>query len=245
MDKTEILRIAREYVSGHLNCTVSDLTGQGTVFAANDNQRYPFLEICTMGYSTVVSASGVLLPRLQRLLENKTRDEVFECPFVYGQSIYYIPDGRALKRAPLNPAFTFELLQGEAIQKLRGIRGFENSLAFDESGSTSTCIVLYAVQDSQIVALAGASRESDTMWELGVDVRPAYRRSGLATALISNLACTILEQGVVPFYCASVTNVASQAVAHRSGFVPCWVSTYRNTLDGSSSYDFLLKQLAL
>ena len=34
------------------------------------------------------------------------------------------------------------------------------------------------------------------------------------------------EIGKVPFYSASVTNLASQAVAIRSGYMPFWTDTY-------------------
>ena len=85
--------------------------------------------------------------------------------------------------------------------------------------------------------------DNEKMWELGIDVKPEYRRNGLGAILISNLADAILEKGVIPFYCASTTNISSQAVAHRSGFMPCFVTTYGNILDGSSVYDEILKGL--
>ena len=126
---------------------------------------------------------------------------------------------------------------------MQGICGFENSLAFDEDGKTPTCIVLCAKKGDEIVGLAGASDEAGNMWEVGVDVQSAHRRSGLATALVSQLTAAILKKGIVPFYSASVTNLGSQGVASRSGYSPCWVSTYRTVLDGSSSYDALLGEL--
>ena len=105
-------------------------------------------------------------------------------------------------------------------------------------------MILYAKKNNEIVGLAGASDEAEDLWELGVDVKPEHREGGLATILISNLAATLLEKGIIPFYCASVTNIGSQAVAHRSGFISCWVSTYRTILDGSSVYrDTLLDDL--
>lgn len=245
MERNEILTISQEYLAEYLNCTVQELNKDELIFAANDKKDYPFLEICTMGQSTIVSASHSLIDKLRNLLSNKSRDEIFECPFVYGQSIYYIPDCKKLKKKALNPEIEYELLQDKEIQKLRGIKGFENSLVFDENGNTSTCIVLCASKDNEIAALASASKESDKMWELGVDVKPMYRKKGLATILVTNLACEILEQGKVPFYCASTTNVGSQAVAYRSGFLPCWVSTYRNILDGSSVYQSILEKITL
>ena len=66
---------------------------------------------------------------------------------------------------------------------------------------------------------------------------------GLASTLVSNLAVSIMEKDVVPFYCASVTNIASPAVAYRSRLMTCWVSTYRTVLDGSSVYHEIVKKL--
>lgn len=245
MDKIDVLNTVKKYLSKQLNCTEDDFQKDGIIFVDNDNRDYPFLEICTMGKAVIVSTSKTLLPKVQTLLNGKSRDEIFECPFIYGQSIYYIPDFKLLKSLPLNNKYNYELLQGKEIQKLKGLTGFDNSLVFDQNGNTSTSIVFYAMKGSEIVALASASNESEELWELGVDVKPEYRKYGLATVLINNLALSILEQGIVPFYCASTTNIGSQAVAHRSGFIPCWVSTYRNILDGSSSYDNLINSLSL
>ena len=168
-----------------------------------------------------------------------------DCPFVYGQSIYYIPDLKRIYRKQTDEQYEYRMLQNEEIQLLQGIQGFGNSLAFDENGNTPTCIVYYAMKNEEIIALAGASKESDAMWEIGVDVKEPFRNEGLATTLVNHLVLSILKKGVVPFYCASVTNVASQAVAYRSGLMPCWVSTYRTVLDGSSVYDEIMKKISL
>lgn len=243
MDKMQILDTVRAHLAERLCCAPEDFERSGVVFAANTREPEPFLEICTMGKATVVSASEPFLPCLKTLFAGKCRDEIFECPFVYGQTICYVPDLKRLKPLALNESYAYELLEGAALQRLAGICGFENSLAFDENGYTPTCIVLCAKKDGEIVGIAGASAESAEMWEVGVDVQPAHRRGGLATILVSQLTAAILEKGIVPFYSASVTNIGSQGVASRSGYVPCWVSTYRTILDGSSSYDGLLGEL--
>lgn len=243
MDKKYIEETIKEYLSDCLNCRPDDFEKESTVFVENNERKFPFLKICTMGQAVLVSASGTFLPKIQKLLENKSRDEIFENPFIYGQSIYYIPDFKTFEKIETDNNFQYELLEGEEIQKLNGISGFDNSLVFDQDGNTSTCIVFYAMKNHEIIALAGASKENEKMWELGVDVKFEYRKNGLGAILISNLADVILEKGVIPFYCASTTNISSQAVAHRSGFMPCFVSTYGNILDGSSVYNEILKGL--
>ena len=127
---------------------------------------------------------------------------------------------------PYTNDFTFELLVSDEIQKLRGIHGFDNSLSFDEDGNTTTCIVLYAKRNDEIVALAGASIVDDDLREIGIDVKKEYRRKNLASLLVHNLTVAIMEQDKIPFYSASVTNIASQAVAIRSGYMLLWTDTY-------------------
>ena len=78
-------------------------------------------------------------------------------------------------------------------------------------------------------------------------------QSGAITALTTDMAqlnllraeltAAILERDVVPFYCASVTNIGSQGVAFRAGLAPAWVSTYRTVLDGSFAYGGLAPAL--
>ena len=235
----------KNYLADQLSCNIEDFEKEDIQFVRNSKQKQPFLKICTMGKSVIVSASPSLFPKVEMLLQGKTRDEIFENPFIYGQSIFYIPDHGGLKSSFLPQDFQYKLMQGEEMKDLVSIKGFENSLGFDDNGNTPTGSVFYAVKDDEIVGMAGASCESETMWELGVDVKPQWRNQGLATALINTLGTILLEQEKLPFYCASTTNIASQAVAIRSGFIPCWVSTYGTILDGSSVYQDVIKKLEL
>ena len=80
-----------------------------------------------------------------------------------------------------------------------------------------------AYDNGSLIALAGASADCDTMWQIGIDVLPAYRRRGIASALTSRLACEILHRELVPFYCCAWSNLRSARNALRSGFRPAWV----------------------
>ena len=80
-----------------------------------------------------------------------------------------------------------------------------------------------AYDDGVLIALAGCSADGEDMYQIGVDVLPAYRRKGLAEALTSRLALEILALGKVPFYCAAWSNIPSKRNAIRCGFRPAWV----------------------
>ena len=66
------------------------------------------------------------------------------------------------------------------------------------------------------------STDCDTMWQIGIDVLPEYRRQGITAALTSRLAIEILERGKVPFYCAAWCNFKSARNAVKCGFSPAW-----------------------
>ncbi|QAT60359.1 hypothetical protein EQM13_01615 [Acidilutibacter cellobiosedens] len=87
------------------------------------------------------------------------------------------------------------------------------------------------------LAIAGASADSNLMWQIGIDVLPQFRNKGLVTSLVSNLAIMIMERGTIPYYGTASSNIASQSVAYRSGFTPTWMCSYKNIFDGTAPYD--------
>ncbi|RGG77271.1 hypothetical protein DWW82_08205 [Clostridium sp. AF17-2] len=63
-----------------------------------------------------------------------------------------------------------ESYEGNNLKTLCDIEGFENSLTFDAEGNTNTTIVLCAIKDNEIIAIAGAAPTGKLM-EVGIDVK--------------------------------------------------------------------------
>ncbi len=82
------------------------------------------------------------------------------------------------------------------------------------------CVGAYAGET--LVALAGASADSEKLWQIGVDVLPAYRRKGLAKVVTARLAAEVFARGKVPFYGVAWANIPSVRNALACGFVPAW-----------------------
>ena len=100
------------------------------------------------------------------------------------------------------------------------------------------------MENKKVVGVAGVAPTAvPDMWEVGVDVLPEYRNQGIAASLVSSLTKELLDRNIVPFYSASITNIGSQLVAARSGYLPAWVDTYGTVLDGSSVYSEMLDNL--
>lgn len=247
MDKKEITEVIKEHLADFLECGVDIFQQKGLVFhvvgSRAEAYQKPFFQVISMENAIIVAVSSSVLKEAERLLTGKSREEIFECPLLYGQSVYFIPDVKQSRRKEMLPEYTYRMLEGEGLLELQGIKGFDNSLMFDADGNTGTYIVFYAERDGEIAGLAGASIESERVWEIGVDVKEKYRKGGLASVLVNHLMYSILDRNIVPIYCAASSNPASQAAAFRAGFQPCWVSTYKNILDGSSGYDELVRRL--
>lgn len=80
-----------------------------------------------------------------------------------------------------------------------------------------------AYDNGALVGFAACSADCETMWQIGVDVLPEYRRQGVASAVTSKLTQEILDRGKVPFYCCAWSNVKSARNAVRCGYRPAWV----------------------
>lgn len=79
-----------------------------------------------------------------------------------------------------------------------------------------------AFDGGRLIGLAACSADCESMWQIGIDVRPEYRRQGIASALTGRLARQILDRGKVPFYCAAWANIKSVRNALKCGFRPAW-----------------------
>jgi hypothetical protein len=226
MKKQYMLNIVYSYLANNMNCTVADLHSNNTIFTLHTPSSSPYVKILGVGNSNIITLSSDIYEAAKKQLVDKNRDELFESILVYGQSLYYVPDLVQMLPLPYDEDLKYELFVGDEINKLKEIKGFDNSLAFDTMGYTPTCIVLCARKNDKVIGLAGASYVNDDLREVGIDVSSAYRGRGLATVLVRNLSVEILNRGKIPFYCASTTNIASQAVAIRSGYMPLWTDTY-------------------
>ena len=131
---------------------------------------------------------------------------------------YFLPDVNALKRRECN--YHLKVLEQKNFANLY-LPVWSNALCEDRKQLDVLGVGAY--DNGKLIGLAACSADCDDMWQIGVDVLPAYRRQGIASSLTSNLAIEIMDRGKVPFYCCAWSNLKSVKNALRSGFVPGWV----------------------
>ena len=242
MNHREMLQVVQAQLAIDLNCTVADLNGETDSFVftlAKDNPgRRPFarseqhFDMLTMGRSIVVSTTPELMPLVKAQIEGKSRDEAFSLPFVYGHSLYYLPEGESLQRSPEIAGYTYELIEQAEMDKAYLHQGFHNAVQYDFKHPRPDVLALIARKNGLVVGMAGASADCATMWQIGIDVLPQHRNLGLAAYLVNRLTLEVLRRGFVPYYGTASSNLASQHVAHSAGYVPAWVNAYRGRFEG-------------
>ncbi len=138
-----------------------------------------------------------------------------------------------------------ELLDAEQIESFRGDKRYSNALGFSATRPDVLVLAAYAVDgagdtegagipaNADPVAMVGMSDDSPIMRQIGIDVLPAFRGAGIASALVRDAARLTLAEGYLPFYGTSPSHILSQRVAMNAGLVPTWweyVSTSMNDL---------------
>jgi GNAT superfamily N-acetyltransferase len=235
MTKQDMLDEVRAQLAVDLNCRPADFLAEGFTFAeAGDNPgRRPFpreashFDMLTMGSGIVVSATPDLLPGLRESLAGADAYTAFSMPFVYGQTLYFLPNLDSQPILPAPDGFDISLIEREEILPLYGTEGFRNAIQYDVNHPRPDVLAVVARQRGEVVGIAGASADCARLWQVGIDVLPAYRKAGLAAALVSLLTREILERGYIPYYGTGSSNIASQRVAYRAGYQIAWMCAFR------------------
>ena len=195
--------------------------------------KLPFsCQLVSYGNNVVASVSKDFFHPVVAYINSYPVEHLFETPNMHvlneslmkkGQKIcfmaeYFLPDVDALR--PIDCPYELRVLTKEDFKELY-LPQWSNALCKDRPHLDALGVGAY--DDGVLVGLAGCSEDCDTMWQIGIDVLPEYRRQGIASALTSRLAIEILDRGRVPFYCAAWSNIRSVRNAIRSGFKPAWV----------------------
>ena len=109
----------------------------------------------------------------------------------------------------------------EKILQFKGDDRFDEAFCFSEA--SPDVLAVAAIIDNEIVGMAGASADSPSFWQIGINVNKNFEGRHIATGLVSMLKADILKKEIVPYYGTSFSNLASQHVAAKAGFEVAWV----------------------
>lgn len=252
MTNKEIMDIAMAQSAVDLNCQPQDFCKETHVVVTSACQpgarkylKLPFeCQLVSYGTNMVASVDARLAEPIRQYIERFPMEHCFSTPMVYAlneeiqkledfrsagvrvcfMAEYFLPDMDHFRVKHCE--FETRLLGPEDFAGLY-IPSWSNALCADRKALDVLGVGAY--DRGQLIGLAGCSADCDTMWQIGIDVLPEYRRGGIASVLTSQLAAEIMNREKVPFYCAAWSNLRSVRNAISSGFRPAWVElTARN-----------------
>ncbi|WP_315078924.1 GNAT family N-acetyltransferase [uncultured Clostridium sp.] len=241
--KNEILEIAKSQLALDYSCQLSAFDKEKNTIVEKkfingrriyDNDKC-FLKILCFGGRTIISTSSIIIPwceeKLQiydsawffqypnlRLIDNKLQELGHEIADIHQ---YYLPEPNISFVEPIANVKWYEY--GD-IFKFKNDRRFREALAFDKNNPDMLAVA--AFDGDKIMGIAGASADSKTMWQIGIDVLPEYRSNGIGKNLVTLLKNEILKRGKIPFYGTGESHFHSQNIAISSGFFPIWAELY-------------------
>ena len=240
MTNQEILQIALQQSAYDCNCNAEDfLSTENKIVLSQKNDKarvYMPLplecDLVSYGNNIVAQVSPKMKETVEWYIGKYAVEHCFESPNVialneklaqFGYKVcfmaeYFLPDINELKELPCD--YEIRVLQPEDFEQYYTAE-WGNALC--KSRKQLDKLAVGAFDNGKLVGLAGCSADCETMYQIGVDVLPEYRRKGIASAITSRLAIETLKLGKVPFYCAAWSNIKSVRNAIKSGFRPAWV----------------------
>lgn len=240
MTNKDIMNIAMHQSAYDLNANASDFLQDTNVFAvagigplARKYYKEPIAcNLVSYGNNIVVSVKEEFKEIIETYLSKFEFYHCFETPNMHwldtrmkehGYRVcfmaeYFLPDINHLRRKECD--FELKVLEHQDFENLY-LPEWSNALCDDRK--ELDVLGVGAFDGNKLIGLAACSADCESMWQIGVDVLPEYRRRGIASTLTSNLAVEIINKGKVPFYCCAWSNLKSVKNALSSGFVPGWV----------------------
>ncbi len=246
MTNADILQIALQQSAIDCNCSPSDFLRNDSIITEScvhpQARKYIPLplecDLTSYGNNIVAQCSPRLMDAVGNFIRTYPTEHALETPHLhvleeilspYGLKVcfmaeYFLPDMDKFKVLPCS--YEQKILKPGAFSGLYTAE-WSNALCADRRDLDVLAVGAY--DGEKLIGLAGCSADCETMYQIGVDVLPEYRRQGIAAALTTRLAQEILHMGKVPFYCAAWCNLKSVRNAFKCGFRPAWVEvTARN-----------------
>lgn len=245
--RSDIENAAAKQLGIDLNCEAQDffrLANRVTLPSDNEGRRNfsdkpHFFRAATMGMGTVICAAEAITPYAELLAEQRSGAEIFSAECIAGLNRQLFSHGCCigvmneyfLPKMPMRPpakrsGFEIKVFEGSEIEGLYELEGFENALLHRTEGSRRDIIAVCAISGRTVTGIAGASLDSSTMAQIGIDVLPQYRSMGIGSYLAAQCAAEVFAGGLIPYYGTWSGNVISRRLAQHCGFYPAWCEMF-------------------
>jgi len=248
MDNDKILQIAMQQQAIDYNCMPEDFcSSENKVFISKENPkaraylRLPFFcALTSFGNNIVASVNAEIADFVSEYIKNKKIEDCFTPPDIFTlndelrkHNVEFsfcaqrtLPDVNAIK--PSSCGYDLKILYPDDYSELYGRPEWINAVGSGRRRDLDK-VAVGAFDGQKLIGLAGSGASCESMWQIGVDVLPDYRRKGIASALINRLTLEILDMGIVPFAGNRWANIRSIKTQFSCGFRPAWVEMFASS----------------
>ncbi len=232
----------KEQLAIDLNCSKEDFDKKSntiSILCKNHLRRRNIngdllLFMACFGKGTVAAVDKELEAFMTKYVENMDGFRCFDMPLhvledelkKYGGIISEIEELYLLDRGEIrqiNVGFDVEILEGAAIKKLYDDHRFHMALGYSQEQARRDMLAVVAYDNGEILGVAGASNDTDHIWQIGVDVVSEKRNHHVATDIVKIISNEVLKRNKIPYYGTAWSNIASKRVAINAGYKPAWV----------------------
>lgn len=219
------------------NCTIDDFQSKETLVtllqkrdgSRRFNNEDSIMNILTYSGKLVITAGEEIIPWCEEVLRKQISAEwCFEVDslrrinkklFEFGYRIdqvhlFFLP-----KYDQPQSDIKTKVLNEDEIHMFKDDKRIDEAFLFDDYIKDVLGVAVFSESD-ELLAVAGASANSERMWEVGYNSFVEGR--GFGTAALSALVKEIIKLGKVPYCGTAISHFASQNIALKSGMVPAF-----------------------
>lgn len=236
MTKEEQRRLVEEQFAIDYNCSMEDFQNKETLVTlrkpregARKFEEESFLSILSYRGKLVINAAEEILPWCESVLkEHLSAEWCFEAGCLISIDKKLNEFGYRIDQAHIFflPKYEKEdcdkkmrWLEEADISQLEEDERIDEAFLFEDYIKDVLGVEILSEAD-EMVAVAGATENSERMWELGVN---SFKEGkGYGQAGLTALAKEVQRRGKVPYCGTALSHCASQNISLRAGFVPAF-----------------------
>ena len=241
MDNEKILKIAMEQQAIDYNCLPEDFcSNENKVVISKENPKardylgLPFFcALTSFGNNIVASVDAAVAEFVSEYIKNKRIEDCFAPPDMFtlndelrkhGRQLAFcvqrsLPDINMIK--PISCGYELKILHPDEYSALYGKPEWRTVTGSGKRKHLDRTAV-GAYDREKLIGVVGSEASCGSMWQIGIEVLPDYRRKGVAKALTAKLASEVLNMGIVPFPGNNWANIHSLKTQVSCGFRPAW-----------------------
>lgn len=241
-------KIMLEQLAIDYNTSVSDLVAGKNIFVEKkyDERKRAYMNgdavldiLCINNIAVFTSTDLSLLAKLKEVYENYPAEWFLDIVNIHkldsilkdfghiSQDLhqYYVP---SIEKCVNHFYDKNKWFDHNSLEQFKDDERFDEALGFNSKFPDMLAVA--AMDGEEIMGMAGASADSSTMWQIGINVDKKYRGVGLGYKLTCMLKDEILKKGILPFYGTAASHIVSHKIAVKAGFEPAWTSVYTSKI---------------